>query len=133
MLDFGNAGLLRQTSVQDQVPILAVGRQEICGPHEFEHVLIVLAPAVAADVDIAQLVVKHIDSLAEEVVHRTVEQFFVARNGHGAQNDGVAVSQRNLAMFAQAHAHHRAGRLPLAAGGDDDDLAGRQGIPFRRS
>ena len=36
--------------------------------------------------------------------------------------DGVAQAQRQLAMVAQAHAHHGAGGFALAARGNNDDL-----------
>ena len=75
----GNAGLLGQAAVQYQVPVLAVRRQEILGTHKFQHVQIVFASAMAADVDVAEFMVEHVGSLAEQIVNRAVEQLLVAR------------------------------------------------------
>ncbi len=61
--------------------------------HQLEHVPVVVLAAVAADVHLAQFVVEHVDALAEEVVHRAVEQFLVAGDGRGAEHDRVAFAQ----------------------------------------
>ena len=106
--------------------VFAVDGDEVLGADQFEHMTVILAAAVPADVDVAQFVVEHIDTLAEEVIDRAVEELFVARDGHGAEDDGIALTQGDLAMLADAHAHHGAGRFALAAGGDDDDLLRRQ-------
>src|SRR5688572_16914912 len=81
---------------------------------------------MTADMHITQLVVENVNTLAEEVVHRAVEQFLVAGDRHGTENDSIPLAQSDLAMIAQTHAYHGAGRFTLAAGGNYDDLTTRQ-------
>ena len=81
---------------------------------------------MAADVEVAHLVVEHVDALAEEVVDRLVEELLVAGNRRGAQHHRVALAQADLPVVVDAHAHHGAGRFTLAARGDDDDFVRRQ-------
>jgi len=99
--------LPRQASVQHEMTILPVHRQEILRTNQVDHHLELLLTRVPGDVHVQHLVIVHVSTEPEEVVQRAVHHLLIARNGAGRDDDRVPAGYEHRAESALAHAHQR--------------------------
>ena len=111
--------LLRDPAVLDEHPELAVDRDEVPRTCQVEHELQLLLARVPRHVGVADRVVEDVRAILEEVVDRPCDHLLVARDRAGADDDGVAGADLDVAVVAVGHPRESRHRLALGAGRRD--------------
>src|SRR5713101_3500385 len=116
-----DAELMGQGGVAEELPVLAVNRNEITRPHELQEQFLLFLAAMPGNVNRSGAVVV-VDQRAppEHVVQHAENGLFVSRNDASRQNDRVVFLDGDETVIVHGDAGERGHRLGLAAAGEDD-------------
>ena len=106
------------------LPQLAVDRDEVARARQGEHDLELLPAGVPRDVQRRARAHDHVGAASVQVVDDAIDRLLVAGDGARRQHDDVPGVVRHLLVIVEGYPGQGRHRLPLAAGGDQDDAAG---------
>src|SRR3972149_5427083 len=107
---------LGQARVAEQVPVLAVDRDEVARAREGQHALEVLLARVAGDVDEGVVLPEDLGAEPVERVDPPADRPLVARDHARRDDHEVARRDLHVLVLARGHERERGVRLALAAG-----------------
>ena len=112
-----------QTGVLAQVFLLSVNRDKVLGPGQRLHQFQLFLAGVAGHVHVVHALVDHRAILLEQLIHHGAHGLLVAGDGPGGNDDEVVGVDGHLPVVGKGHAGQGGHGLPLAAGGDEHQLA----------
>ncbi len=123
----GDAHLLRQQRVLEQVANFAVHGNHELGTRQMDEQLHLFLAGVTRDVHRGNRLVDHVRAALEQAVDGTVHTLLVAGDGVRGQHDGIAADHVEQAVGAGREPSENGGRLTLRAGAHNHHVLGGHG------
>ena len=121
----GNAQRRGGQGMLFQLLVLAVHGQEILGPGQGEHQLLLLLAGVAGNMHIVHALINDLRAQQQQTVDDLGHALLVAGNGVGGDDDEVAGAHAHLTVAAGCHTGKGTQGFALAAGGNEHYLLRR--------
>src|SRR5258708_101817 len=103
----GNAHIVRQPGVMNQVPQRPMHGDEEPGTRHVEHQLQLFLTGMARHMDIGILIRDHLSTATVEVVDEVTDRPLVPWDDAGGDDDQIAAFDSHLFVLADGHAHQR--------------------------
>ena len=112
-----------QTNVLRHLPVFAVYRHEIAGPHQIQHQAQFFHRTVSGDVQRrVHTAVHHIRATLRQVVNHAEDALLITWNDARTQHHGVAGADGDVLVIIHSHAGQRGHGLALCAGDQNGGL-----------
>ena len=118
----GHAHLFTQVRVHAQHAVFAMDRDEVLGPAQGKHQLLLLLAGVAGNVQGRIAVVDDLGALLVQLVDHVVDRLLIARNGRRRDKDAVARYNLHLLVAVVGHAVQGRHGFALGTGRNDHQL-----------